>query len=119
MDSMTPEQIQQMIAMLQKMLPETNTEDTESKPAIKTKPSKQIKSSSINKFDEMVEAHLHKADIEIDKKLNKYGPTPRLRQFDPVNVVCRVCGKKDIINPSLLSDSIERYKCNQCARSAG
>ena len=85
---------------------------------IKNRASRRPKQTE-NKFDSMMEAHLHKEDIEIDKKLKKYDPTPRTRNFDPAKVVCRVCGKKEEINPALLSDTVDRYKCNNCARSAG
>lgn len=118
-DSMSPKQIKQMIAMLKQMLPEDSDEEP-----VKEKP-KPIRTvdrkprQTENKFDQMMEAHLHKEDIAIDQKLKKFDPTPRIRSFDPINVVCRVCGKKESINPTLLQDSPERYKCNACARSAG
>lgn len=127
MDNLSPEQIQAMITMLQGMLPK---EDTERKPeesasyseesAIKTAPSRKIqKTPSVNKFDEMMESKLHKADCAIDKKLQQFDPTPRTRAFTPVKVKCRVCGSNDEVNPVLLSDTAERYKCNKCSRSAG
>jgi len=118
-DSMSPKQIKQMIAMLKQMLPEDNDEEP-----VKEKP-KPIRTvdrkprQTENKFDQMMEAHLHKEDIAIDQKLKKFDPTPRIRAFDPLKVTCRVCGKSDTINPALLQDSPERYKCNNCARSAG
>lgn len=128
MDNLDPNQIKQMIQLLQNMLSQTNpnsedgniAETTEVKPIspIKTL-NKKPRVSSINKFDTMMESKMHKDDIEIDKKLNKYGPTPRTRSFQPIDVRCRVCGKTEQINPVLLSDSQERYKCNNCARSAG
>lgn len=120
-DSMSPKQIKQMIAMLKQMLPEDNQETEE--PA--EKQPKSIRTvnrkprQTENKFDQMIEAHLHKEDIAIDQKLKKFDPTPRIRAFDPITVVCRVCGKKEEINPAVLTDSAERYKCNNCARSAG
>lgn len=118
-DSMSPQQIKQMIAMLKQMLPEDNEEQEKVKESpIKNKASRKPKQTE-NKFDSMMEAHLHKEDIEIDRKLKKYDPTPRIRHFDPISVVCRVCGKKEEVNPALLSDTVDRYKCNNCARSAG
>ena len=42
----------------------------------------------------MAEKNLHRADIEIDKKLNKYGPTQE-RKFKTVKVTCRVCHKTE------------------------
>ena len=120
-ESMSPKQIKQMIAMLKQMLPE-DSQETEEEPVrespIKNRASRKPKQTE-NKFDSMMEAHLHKEDIEIDKKLRKYDPTPRTRNFDPVKVVCRVCGKKEEINPALLADTVDRHKCNNCARSAG
>ena len=119
-ESMSPSQIKQMIAMLKQMLPEDDVEqepqETKAGP-IRTRDRKPRQTE--NKFESMMEKNLHKEDIEIDKKLKKYDPTPRVRHFDPVAVVCRVCGKKESVNPSLLSDSVDRYKCNNCARSAG
>lgn len=119
---MSPKQIKQMIAMLKQMLPEDNEEVVEEEPVkespIKNRASRRPQQTE-NKFDSMMEAHLHKEDIEIDKQLKKFDPTPRIRQFDPIHVSCRVCGKKESINPALLQDTPERYKCNNCARSAG
>ncbi|MAR21719.1 MAG: hypothetical protein CMD25_07225 [Flavobacteriales bacterium] len=121
-ESMSPKQIKQMIAMLKQMLPEDNEEVVEEEPVkespIKNRASRRPQQTE-NKFDSMMEAHLHKEDIEIDKKLKKFDPTPRIRRFDPINVSCRVCGKTESINPALLQDTPERYKCNNCARSAG
>ena len=121
-ESMSPKQIKQMISMLKQMLPEDNNEAAEQEPVkqnpIKNRSSRRPQQTE-NKFDQMMEAHLHKEDIAIDQKLKKFDPTPRVRAFDPINVVCRVCGKKESINPALLQDTVERYKCNNCARSAG
>lgn len=122
MDNLTPDQIKQMITMLQSMLPESNnetvTETSINKDKIKTVNRRPVPSSE-NKFDMMAESRMHKDDIEIDKKLNKYGPTPRTRKFQLINVQCRVCGKKESINPILLYDTPDRYKCNRCSGSAG
>jgi len=122
MDNLSPEQIQQMIAMLQNMLPDNETEPA-SEQQTSVNPIKTVnrkpKQSTVNKFDQMMEASLHKEDIEIDKKLAKYDPTPRVRRFQPLDVVCRVCGKRESVSPNLLSDSPDRYKCNNCSRGAG
>lgn len=122
MDNLSPEQIQQMIAMLQNMLPNNETEP-ESEQQASVNPIKTVnrkpKQSTVNKFDQMMEASLHKEDIEIDKKLAKYDPTPRVRRFQPLDVVCRVCGKRESVSPNLLSDTPDRYKCNTCSRGAG
>lgn len=127
MDNLTQEQIKEMISLLQGMLTKdesdgTNTTDTaktsDSEYSLKTH-NKKPRVSSVNKFDTMMESNLHKDDIEIDKKLAKYAPTPRLRKFQPITVVCRICGKKETISPALIHDNIERYKCNKCSQGAG
>ena len=56
---------------------------------------------------------------EIDKKLSAtVGPTPRNRSSGLVDVHCRVCGKKERVNASIITDR-DRYKCNKCAVGAG
>lgn len=129
MDNLSPAQIKQMISMLQAMLPQDTIEEPSSNDktqsdhtaSIRTASPKQVKKTGtfVNKFDEMMEAKLHQEDKAIDQALSVHSPTPRNRSFDPINVVCRVCGKKDSVNPSILSDSPSRYKCNSCARSPG
>jgi hypothetical protein len=118
MPDLTPDQIQQMIQMLQAMLPKEDKEKSEPT-ASNTNYTRTHKKEFINKFDQMQESRLHKEDIAIDKALSVYGPTPRTRQFDPINVQCRVCGKKESINPNMLHDAPSRYKCNECSRSPG
>lgn len=86
-------------------------------PKIKTK-NINIKKNAHNKFEQMPEYRMHKEDTVIDKKLNISPPSQRNRVYQPVNVRCRVCGKTESVNPSLI-DSSERYKCNRCAASAG
>lgn len=71
-----------------------------------------------NKFCSMPESTMHKSDVDIDKKLNRFPPSKRERQYSSINVVCRVCGRREDVNPSLV-DSTERYKCNRCSRVAG
>lgn len=131
-----PEQIQQMIGLLQSMLEASQNksadyhEDEDDDEA--TKPVHKIKSSGVKKrkssksspkhtnmFDAMMEAKMHKDDCKIDKLLSVHEPTPRVREFTPIKVTCRVCGKTENINPVILTDSADRYKCNKCARSAG
>lgn len=130
MDNMNldPQQIQQMINMLQAMLPKQNNDqpiNSISKPKKQkknnTKDQFKTKSKTVreNKFDQMMEARMHKEDIEIDKKLAILPPVPRARPFEWVNAVCRVCGKREKVNPVLITDSIDRYKCNKCATGAG
>ena len=123
-ENLSENQIKQMIAMLKGMLPDESDSPAES--ANQTEPEGPIRTRSSrrpqfteNKFESMPERNLHRADIEIDKKLNKYGPTPRTRKFQTVKVTCRVCHKTEEVNPAILTDTPERYKCNACSRSAG
>lgn len=135
--ALSNDDIQQLIAILQKGLsdeaaPKKKKNANKSKnidhdeednnddhnPIMKTK-SVKIKGNTKNKFLSMGVKDLHKEDIEIDKMLNKSPPTPRTRRFKPVNVVCRSCGKKESVSPSLLHDTADRYKCNNCSGSAG
>lgn len=63
---------------------------------------------------------LHKSDTRIDKKLWQSPPTPRHGKSRYVNVVCRVCGKKEKVSPSCIFErDVNRYKCNSCSSSAG
>lgn len=124
MDNLNPEQIKQMIEMLKAMLPPADDaateEDTQPTPkATKQETKKSAKKQFVNKFDTMQEARLHKEDIAVDKALSVYAPTPRTRQFDPVDVTCRVCGRKETINPAILHEAPNRFKCNNCSRSPG
>lgn len=120
--------IKQLIAILQRGLT-SNTSDEiqeedsvqEEKP-IKTKKrtkADSTKKNSINKFDSMREKNLHKEDVEIDKALSRYPPTNRSREFSMIDATCRVCGKKEQINPALLYDAPNRYKCNRCSKEPG
>lgn len=121
---LTPEQIQQMIMMLQSMLPKSdNTDNTvdEEEPFvsnIKTKKVSMKKNTFKNKFNNMPEKNMHKEDIVIDKKLSVNNPTPRRKANSLTEVQCRVCGKKETINAGLVIDKT-RYKCNSCAAGAG
>lgn len=122
-----PEKIQAMISILQSMLTQQdNSDETEqevspqkSKQSSKKKISgSKTKKQSINKFDSMPEMRMHKEDITVDKKLAVHPPVPRARPFELISVQCRVCGRKEEINPVLLTD-YDRYKCNKCSSSAG
>jgi hypothetical protein len=125
--NLDPQQIQQMILMLQSMLPkqdnplsEQNIPKTKKKsPRTNNKSKESIPNLSNNKFDAMVEKRMHKEDIEIDKKLIVQPPVPRTRAFNLVSATCRVCGKKENVNPVLITDSLDRYKCNKCSGAAG
>lgn len=123
---LTPEQIQQMIVMLQSMLPpeeKPNAQTTVSPSdefvsSIKTKKVSAKKNNFVNKFNNMAEKNMHKEDIEIDKRLTTNNPTPRRKTNALTEVQCRLCGKKDVVNANMLVDKT-RYKCNACAAGAG
>jgi lysyl-tRNA synthetase class I len=112
--------IKQLIAILQKgLVEEDDEENIEVKPIRKKSPkAKTSKTKKTNLFDNMSESSMHKDDIEIDKRLRKAPPTQRSRNYKPLKVRCRVCGKEELTNPSLV-ESIERYKCNKCSTTAG
>jgi len=80
--------------------------------------SKKTKAVSTNKFDSMPERNMFKEDTVIDKKLRVIDPCPRTRSFNTIEVACRVCGKKENLNPVLVNEPT-RYKCNGCSRSGG
>lgn len=118
------EDIKQLISILQRGLTEDESPKTEqsikkSNKSIKSK-SKNIKTKPerFNIFEDMPEMHMFKSDSIIDQKLQKRPPTPRTRNYKPVSVVCRTCGKKENVSPALL-DSVDRYKCNKCSSSPG
>jgi hypothetical protein len=119
LNSLEPEQIKQLIGILQTLIPSSDKEvNTTSKKEPKKKAVKPKVKKNTNKFDNMPEMHLHKEDIEIDRKLNRFSPTPRRGEFKPLKVVCRVCGKSEMVDPSII-ESPDRYKCNKCAIAAG
>lgn len=128
--NLDPQQIQQMILMLQAMLPkqdvvESSGPESVSAPSKKKAPRTNNKNKAstskpfTNKFDSMPEMRMHKEDTAIDKKLIVQPPVPRARPFNLVNAICRVCGKKESVNPVLITDSLDRYKCNKCSGAAG
>lgn len=129
-----PEKIQELIALLGSLL--TESEEEQEKPPAKTrtrrkrttkkqtsskKSAKNKPEESTNKFLDMPEMHMHKEDNAIDAKLQKIAPTPRTRSHaGTASVRCRVCGKQEEINVSLLFEGANRYKCNKCStQSAG
>lgn len=120
-----PEQLKQLISLLQQMLPnqeeqEDNEETDGFSPVMRTKGQKsRSKTKHTNKFLSMREKDMHKEDTKIDKILCKNGPVARTRDFSMIKVTCRVCGKTEEINPSLLFEATNRYKCNNCSTSAG
>lgn len=115
--------IKQLIAILQKGLTsdDTTADDPapikrtrKSSPRAKSKP----KVSQSNKFESMAEFKMCKEDLEFDRKVKKPPPSERLRDFEPIKVRCRVCGKNEKVAPDLV-ESIDRYKCNKCSTGAG
>lgn len=136
-----PEQIKNLISALQSLLPKEEESIKKSSPKrktkkeqetnshndndfvlndkIKTKGRRSIQSSYINKFEKMSEFRMHKDDSEVDAKLAKHPPVARTREFEPISVVCRICGKKETVSPSLVHEGPSRYKCNNCSTQAG
>ena len=123
-DNLSPKQIKQMIKMLSAMLPEDDepvveqqSEPQFSNSAIKSK-NIDRKSPRVNKFEQMAEFSMHKEDVEFDRKVSKQPPVPRTRTYNTISVRCRVCGKEESVNPTLI-ESVDRYKCNKCSSMAG
>jgi|APCry1669189034_1035192.scaffolds.fasta_scaffold45868_3 hypothetical protein len=124
-----PEQIKNLIQVLQNLLPETqnikeiaetkNDEQEEFTTPLVTRGSKRKTKQTKNKFLDMPEKDMHKDDIVVDKKLSKFPPVARTRQFELVDVICRVCGRKESVSPALIVEGVDRYKCNNCSTSAG
>lgn len=117
--------IKKLIGLLQAMVEtessadDDNEDDVESTPIrTKSRNASSKKQQQKNKFLEMQERHMHKDDTAFQQKVSVHPPVPRDRQFEPIKVKCRVCNKTEQVNPALV-DSIERYKCNNCASSAG
>lgn len=125
--------IKQLIAILQKGLSsDEQASEEQSTRTTKTKRKRtkkvtvhqadvedDIKPKRINKFDRMVEKDMHKSDSKIDQLLSVHPPTTRSREFEPIQVRCRVCQRLESINPALLHDSPDRYKCNRCSGAPG
>lgn len=138
-----PEQIKALITLLQGLVdqvtpvadPEEKSKNNRVAPAkpastIKTKgrqkvgnnrsiKSKKTQPENINEFEKMAEFRMHKDDCLIDKKLCSNPPVARMRDFEFIDVVCRICGKKESVAPSLLFDNPSRYKCNNCSTQSG
>lgn len=138
-----PEQIKALISLLQGLVDQSSPKQDEeeepennrvapSKPGstIKTKgrqkagssntiKSKKPQPKNTNQFEKMAEFRMHKDDCAIDKKLCSNPPVARMRDFEFIDVVCRVCGKKESIAPALLFDVPSRYKCNNCSTQSG
>lgn len=122
------EDIKQLIAILQKGL--ENNDQLEDPPTTKNKPKKQKRtsqhkiskkkeSSHNNSFLDMPEFSMHKEDSKIDKLLCKQPPVIRSRSYRTITASCRVCGRKEEVNPALITEGAARYKCNKCSTSEG
>jgi hypothetical protein len=120
--------IKALIAILQKGLQSDSEEDDEDdnptqvvkKSSNKKKSQNKAKPKRVNNFLHMKEKDMHKSDIAIDKKLNKFPPTERSRVFEYLDVKCRICGREERVSPTAIDNKAkERYKCNRCATSAG
>lgn len=129
-----PEQIKSLISLLEGLLAvQQKTNQNESLQSNDDEPTQTLnkkirtrgsakkdnKEKYVNKFDKMSESGMHKDDISIDKALSKHPPVARMREFEMVDVTCRICGKTESVNPSLIFDSKNRYKCNNCSTQAG
>lgn len=121
------ETIQQIITLLSSLIDDTETTEPNEKKSKKTpnnkvsrqkRTNKHPESGSTNKFLSMREMHMFKEDVEIDRKLKVMDPCPRTRSYSTIGVRCRVCGKNERVNPTLVTEP-SRYKCNDCARSGG
>jgi hypothetical protein len=119
-----PEQIQSLIAALQALLPAQQVQPSTETPKVskmktKTRKPKKDAEPTDNKFLSMPEFAMHKEDTKVDRMLCKNPPVSRARQFSMIEVVCRVCGRKESVSPNLVFDSPSRYKCNNCSTQAG
>lgn len=112
-----PEQIAQLISLLQSLLPEDQPTNAETPPGNKYQLKK--KAPSTNKFESMREFSMHKEDTVIDKALSKHPPVARNREYEEIEATCRICGKTEKVNPDLILEGRSRYKCNNCATQAG
>lgn len=111
--------IKQLIAILQRGLVDDEGDSEEPTPKKRpTKAKNQATKKKKNNFDTMSEKNMHKDDIEIDRKLRQAPPTSRSRNYKPLSVKCRICGKTEKVNPALV-EAAERYKCNKCCTSSG
>lgn len=124
-----PEDIKQLIAILQKGLTDNDDQKASTSPQVKSNKGdittnkggrrRRHQPEHINMFVDMPESKMHKDDAIIDQKLKKFPPTPRSRHATIVDVKCRVCGKEESVSSKILPESKDRYKCNKCATSGG
>jgi len=97
---------------------DTESDDNVTNESVLVTKSRSYRPAFSNKFSDMPESKMHKDDSIIDKKLNRLPPSQRTRRYEPISVSCRVCGRKEKVNPVFVESS-ERYKCNKCSTSAG
>jgi len=104
-----PDQVKQLIGLLSSLLTDNQEQS----------PKAEKSNARDNKFLDMSEFNMHKDDAELDKKLHVNArPVVRNRQFNYVDVQCRICGKKEQVSPGLVT-SYDRYKCNRGLGTAG
>lgn len=126
-----PDQIKQIISLLSTLLDAStqstqsdtteesqSSEETSTTTNIKTK-TKTRETIKENKFASMPEANMHKEDPDLAKKLYRQPPTSRSRPNKTVEARCRVCGRKEKVQSSLLYGGIDRFKCNKCSTTPG
>jgi hypothetical protein len=120
-----PDQIKQIIGVLSSLLDAAQQADDNKVPETKaarsvskTKKTK-TKIQRENKFISMPEARMHKEDPELAQKLYKQPPIARNRKNQTMKAKCRVCGREEKIQSSLLYGGIERFKCNKCSTTPG
>jgi hypothetical protein len=120
-----PDQIKQIIGVLSSLLDAAQQADDNKVPETKTTRSvSKIKKTKTkiqreNKFISMPEASMHKEDPELAQKLYKQPPIARNRKNQTMKAKCRVCGREEKIQSSLLYGGIERFKCNKCSTTPG
>jgi|APGre2960657404_1045060.scaffolds.fasta_scaffold00249_21 hypothetical protein len=120
-----PDQIKQIIGVLSSLLDAAQQADDNKVPETKTTRSvSKIKKTKTkiqreNKFISMPEARMHKEDPELAQKLYKQPPIARNRKNQTMKAKCRVCGREEKIQSSLLYGGIERFKCNKCSTTPG
>ena len=130
-----PEQIKQMINVLSTLLetvstenpiednPTNTTDNQPNKTKRKRRTNKQFSTKEVtqkeNKFLAMPEANMYKEDPEVAQKLYKLPPVARGRKSQLVTARCRMCGKEEKIQASLIYGGIDRFKCNKCSSTPG
>lgn len=127
-----PEAVKKLIDLLSSLIETPQDEEANTQPSKKNTKKNNAKVTNVrgrnsrserpkhtNKFLTMSEKNMFKEDVQIDKLLSKYPPTERSRSTAKIDVKCRICGREETIHPSMLCESVERYKCNNCSTSPG